>query len=118
MLTIISIIFIIEATLKIIVMGFYWGQRTYLKDAWNILDFTLVILTILTWVIERLVNEQNDVGFVNGFRALRSLRPLRVVSKNEGIKTVVNSLLKAIPALCNVLLVILLFLLVFGILGV
>lgn len=35
-----------------------------------------------------------------------------------GIKTVVNSLLLSIPALMNVLLIILLFLLVFGILGV
>jgi voltage-dependent calcium channel T type alpha-1G len=35
-----------------------------------------------------------------------------------GIKTVVNSLLLSIPSLMNVLLIILLFLLVFGILGV
>ena len=35
-----------------------------------------------------------------------------------GIKTVVNSLLLSIPSLLNVLLIILLFLLVFGILGV
>lgn len=59
-----------------------------------------------------------DLQFVKGFRALRALRPLRVVSKNEGIKTVVNSLLKSIPSLMNVMLIIFLFLLVFGILGV
>lgn len=41
-----------------------------------------------------------------------------MVSKNEGIKTVVNSLLQSIPALLNVLLIVLLFLMVFGILGV
>jgi hypothetical protein len=40
------------------------------------------------------------------------------VSKNEGIKTVVNSLILSIPALLNVLLIVLLFLMVFGILGI
>jgi len=60
----------------------------------------------------------SNLSFIRGFRALRSLRPLRVVSKNEGIKTVVNSLLQSIPALLNVLLIVLLFLLVFGILGI
>jgi hypothetical protein len=37
---------------------------------------------------------------------------------NIGIKTVVNALLNSIPALMNVMLIVLLFLLVFGILGI
>jgi hypothetical protein len=55
---------------------------------------------------------------MRSFRALRALKPLRVVSKNEGIKIVVDSLLKSIPSLINVLFIILLFLGIFGILGV
>lgn len=116
MLTIISIIFIIEATLKIIVMGFFWGKGTFLKDSWNILDFIIVLASILNWLLEYFV--QTDIKFVRAFRALRGLRPLRVVSMNEGIKTIVNSLIQSIPSLLNVLLIILLFLVVFGILGV
>ena len=80
------------------------------------LDFIIVFFSIVNWIIEALSSA--DISFVKGFRALRALRPLRVVSKNEGIKTVVNSLLKSIPSLLNVLLIIILFLLVFGILGV
>lgn len=115
-LQIISIIFIVEFVLKIIVMGFVCGENTYLKDNWNILDFIIVFFSILTWILQSF--ESIDIQFIRGFRALRALRPLRVVSKNEGIKTVVNSLLNAIPALLNVLMIIVLFLLVFGILGV
>lgn len=115
-LLVISIIFVAEFALKVIVMGFIKGPKTYLKDNWNILDFTIVFFSILTWILESF--ESIDISFVRGFRALRALRPLRVVSKNEGIKTVVNSLLNAIPALLNVLMIIILFLLVFGILGV
>lgn len=97
-------------------MGFYWGEKTYLKDPWNILDFIIVIFSIATWILQAYAGE--DVTFLRGFRALRALRPLRVVSKNEGIKTVVNALLESIPALIQVLLIVMLFLLVFGILGI
>jgi hypothetical protein len=41
-----------------------------------------------------------------------------MISKDEGMKTVVNSLLRAIPSLFNVALINILFLVVFGILGV
>jgi hypothetical protein len=116
MLNIISIIFVAEFVMKTIVMGFCIGPKTYIKDSWNVLDFVIVFFSIVNWVMSYM--NLSDVGFVKGFRALRALRPLRVVSKNEGIKTVVNSLLRSIPALINVLMIIILFLLVFGILGV
>ena len=116
LLTTISIMFVFECVIKIIVLGFFIGEKTYLKDSWNILDFIIVCFSFLTWILEAAAG--TNVEFVRGFRALRALRPLRVVSKNEGIKTVVNSLLESIPALLNVLLIVLLFLLVFGILGI
>lgn len=112
----ISIIFVIEFVIKVIVMGFYWGERTYLRDPWNILDFFIVFFSLVTWILEAYAT--GDLSFLRGFRALRALRPLRVVSKNEGIKTVVNALLESIPHLVNVLLIVMLFLLVFGILGI
>lgn len=112
----ISIIFVVEFVIRVIVMGYYWGERTYLRDPWNILDFIIVFFSFVTWFLEAYAT--GDVSFLRGFRALRALRPLRVVSKNEGIKTVVNALLESIPALINVLLIVMLFLLVFGILGI
>jgi len=117
MLLIISITFIMECVLKVIVMGFVIGEKTYLRDNWNRLDFIIVVFGVISMVIEN-IGLSVDIEFVRAFRALRALRPLRVVSKNEGIKTVVNSLLLSIPSLLNVLLIICLFLLVFGILGV
>mmetsp|Transcript_16780 Transcript_16780/g.11928 ORF Transcript_16780/g.11928 Transcript_16780/m.11928 type:complete len:115 (+) Transcript_16780:2846-3190(+) len=55
---------------------------------------------------------------MKAFRALRALRPLKLVSKNVGMKIAVNSLLKSIPGLANVLLISLLFYFTFGIIGV
>jgi len=82
LLFIISIIFIVECVIKIIVSGFFIGPKTYLKDNWNILDFVIVMFSILTMILELLISA--DISFIRGFRALRALRPLRVVSKNEG----------------------------------
>ncbi len=113
---IISGMFIFEAACKIIVLGFVFGKGTYLRDPWNILDFFIVVVSIFNWILESM--SDINISFLRGFRALRALRPLRMVSKNEGMKIVVNSLLTSIPSLINVLLVSLLFFLVFGILGV
>jgi hypothetical protein len=113
---IISGIFILEATIKIVVLGFLFGKETYLKDPFNVLDFIIVFFTILSWVLDAIKNI--SISFVKGFRALRALRPLRMVSKNDGMKNVVNSLLISIPGLLNVLLICLLFYVVFGILAV
>ena len=37
-----SVVFIIEATLKIITSGFVFGKDTYLRDSWNLMDFIIV----------------------------------------------------------------------------
>lgn len=116
LVTIISGCFIAEALAKIIVLGFVKGKNSYLKDYWNILDFTIVSFSVLNWILDSF--SDISVSFLRGFRALRALRPLRMVSKNEGMKIVVNSLLTSIPNLFNVMLISLLFYLVFGILGV
>ena len=76
----------------------------------------IVLSAILNWILNAFTSL--SFAFLRGFRALRALRPLRMIQKNEGMKTVVNSLLKALPSLMNVALINLLFLVVFGILGV
>lgn len=63
-------------------MGFYFGERTYLKDEWNVLDFIIVLFTIITWILDNISNI--NVGFIKAFRALRALKPLRALGRNEG----------------------------------
>lgn len=115
-LTLVAILFIVEAVIKIIAQGFVMGKKAYLKEGFNQLDFVLVTLSIINWII--VSQSDNDISFIRSFRALRALKPLRVVSKNEGIKIVVDSLVKSIPSLLNVVIIIVLFLGIFAILGV
>lgn len=48
---------------------------------------------------------------------LRVLRPLRMISRNEGLKIAVVSLINAVPSIINALVIALLFFLLFAIFG-
>lgn len=98
-------------------MGFVLGKHSYLRDMFNLLDFIIVVFSILD-ILLAYFKADLDVGAIRAFRALRALRPLKLVSKNEGMKLVVNSLLSSIKNLINVMLISFLFYYVFGILGV
>jgi hypothetical protein len=49
---------------------------------------------------------------------MKVLRPLRVVSRNEGLKLSILSLLVSIPALFQIIMISLLFFMILGIIGV
>lgn len=57
MFNIISGIFVAECVLKIIAYGFYWGEKAYLKEAWNILDISIVFFSLLTWTLNAILDE-------------------------------------------------------------
>ncbi|ESN95163.1 hypothetical protein HELRODRAFT_141205, partial [Helobdella robusta] len=107
-----SIIFIFEMCFKILAYGFH----KYFTDAWCWLDFIIVFISIISLCAEGA--GMGNIGAFRALRTLRALRPLRAVSRWEGMKVVVNALIQAIPAICNVLLVCLVFWLIFSIMGV
>lgn len=83
------------------------------------LDFIVVFASLFdffVWVSGR--DGGRALKSLKALRALRALRPLRVIAKNEGLRLVVNALLASIPAMTNVILVCLLFLLIFAIMGI
>lgn len=74
--------FLAESLLKIIAFGFLFnGEISYLRNGWNAIDFTVVIISIASLVVSG-----NKFKIVKIFRLLRILRPLRVISKNKGLK--------------------------------
>ncbi len=116
-------LFILEAMIKIFAMGFFYnhhpGISGYIMNAWNFLDFFVVLTSIIDFgfSFEQDV-DTTTLRSLKALRAIRALRPLRMISRNEGLKVVVNALLASIPAMTNVLMVCLLFLLIFAIMGV
>ena len=66
--------FCLEASLKIITLGFILnGQKSYLMDNWNILDFIIVLFSLVSLSISA------DIGFIKVLRVARILRPLRLI---------------------------------------
>ena len=104
-------IFTVEAVLKIIVFGFYFNKKqSYLKDAWNVLDFIIVVSGIIT------LTSSSDIGFFKVLRILRVLRPLRLIKRIKGLKLVIQTLFLALPRIINLQLVVLFFMYTFAIL--
>ena len=109
--------FLLECVIKVIVLGFVVNRGSYLRNRWNILDFIIVIVGLIS------INSSGSggggqVGALRALRTLRALRPIRMASRAQGMKVVVNALFWAVPGRGNVALVCGLFYLIFGILGV
>jgi hypothetical protein len=58
------------------------GPNAYLRDTWNMLDFFTVFCALAALI------EPNAMAL----RALRALRPMRLFSRQESMKLVVESL--------------------------
>ena len=112
-------VFFVEMALKIVAHGFFFAKRAYLTDPWNRLDFVIVTASLLA-LLAQAVPEVAAVVPSQGLRAarlLRVLRPLRLISRHEGMKVIITSLFHTLPAVSEVFGVVLVLQLVFAILG-
>mmetsp|Transcript_21488 Transcript_21488/g.17811 ORF Transcript_21488/g.17811 Transcript_21488/m.17811 type:complete len:123 (-) Transcript_21488:3259-3627(-) len=95
-------------------------QGAYLTQGWNQLDFIIVCVALLDLFITQsgIIDGGSGLAALKALRALRALRPLRTISRAEGLKLIVDALLRAIPALGNVIMVSALFVFIFSIIGI
>jgi hypothetical protein len=98
-------------SLKILALGFIFNPGAYLRDPWNILDFTIVSTAYLQYVL------QGSSFSLSGLRVFRVLRPLRSISNIPGLRLIVSSLLGSIKLLRDTLIILFFFFLIFAIAG-
>ncbi|CAB1112699.1 unnamed protein product [Ectocarpus sp. CCAP 1310/34] len=103
-------IFTLEFVLKVVSQGFIFGHGAYLRDAWNVLDFVVVVTAVLTSI--------PGMPTATAIRVFRVLRPLRSLSTLPGLQHLVVSMLKSVPQLVSVLILLQFIFVVFGILGI
>ena len=106
----------LEAILKIISFTFFSAEDAYIKDYWNILDFFVVLVGWISFVLERVMNGTKITGLA-GLRAFRILRPLKTVKRFKGLKKLVTALLASIAHLGETTIVLIFFFLIFAIAG-
>lgn len=103
-------IFAAECIIKIIAMGLIGHPGAYFRDAWNYLDFGVVIISILAVVPSVGAN----LSALRALRLLRSLRALRFVPQ---LKLLIETLVKAGPFIGNALILLGIVYLMFAIIG-
>ncbi|XP_011051196.1 PREDICTED: muscle calcium channel subunit alpha-1 isoform X3 [Acromyrmex echinatior] len=108
------VIFTVECVMKIIAYGFVAHPGAYLRNGWNLLDFTIVVIGMISTVLMLLMKEGFDV---KALRAFRVLRPLRLVSGVPSLQVVLNSILRAMVPLLHIALLVLFVIIIYAIIG-
>ncbi|XP_043279954.1 voltage-dependent T-type calcium channel subunit alpha-1G isoform X2 [Venturia canescens] len=112
-------VFAVEMFVKVVSSGMLYGSEAYFTSGWNIMDGSLVIISIIDLSMSVLSSSSPRIfGILRVFRLLRSLRPLRVINRAPGLKLVVQTLLSSLRPIGNIVLICCTFFIIFGILGV
>uniref|UniRef100_A0A3Q2QVZ3 Voltage-dependent T-type calcium channel subunit alpha n=1 Tax=Fundulus heteroclitus TaxID=8078 RepID=A0A3Q2QVZ3_FUNHE len=112
-------IFVAEMTVKIVALGWFFGDKAYLRSSWNILDGMLVMISVVDILVSLISNTGTKIlGMLRVLRLLRTLRPLRVISRAPGLKLVVETLMSSLKPIGNIVVICCAFFIIFGILGV
>lgn len=93
-----TFLFTFELFAKIIAYGFAFGPEAYLKNGWNVLDGIVVIISIVC-----LDFVSGGIDGVNSMRVIRSVRPLRTLSRFKSGALFVNTIFSSWNYICNVL---------------
>ena len=117
-----NLIFLIEACLKIVALGFAFDEGSYLRDNWNKIDAIIVVCSFVEfhnlfqkYIMSR--SSSSSVEFLKVLRLLRTLRPLRFISHNMQLKLIITSLFDSSSSIFNALLVLVVVLYMFSIVG-
>ena len=113
----------LEMVIKILSRGLVLNEGAYLRDALNILDFVIVMSSLLTIfqtnTSTQVTGTKKKQGVsLNSLRVFRVLRPLRSITAIRGLKILVQSLISALPLLKDTIVVLIFFLLIFAIAGI
>ncbi|CAO1437735.1 unnamed protein product [Diamesa serratosioi] len=105
-------IFCVEASLKILALGFVMHKNSYLRNIWNIMDFFVVVTGFMT-----LFPDQGTGVDLRTLRAIRVLRPLKLVSGIPSLQVVLKSIIKAMAPLLQIGVLVLFAIVIFAIIG-
>uniref|UniRef100_A0A670IA37 Sodium channel protein n=1 Tax=Podarcis muralis TaxID=64176 RepID=A0A670IA37_PODMU len=102
-------IYTFESLVKIIARGFCIDGFTFLRDPWNWLDFSVIMMAYVTEFV--------DLGNVSALRTFRVLRALKTISVIPGLKTIVGALIQSVKKLSDVMILTVFCLSVFALIG-
>ncbi|XP_025020301.1 sodium channel protein type 4 subunit alpha isoform X1 [Python bivittatus] len=102
-------IYTFEAMIKVLARGFCIDSFTFLRDPWNWLDFSVIVMAYVTEFV--------DLGNVSALRTFRVLRALKTITVIPGLKTIVGALIQSVKKLSDVMILTVFCLAVFALIG-
>lgn len=106
-------LFLLETIIKTIAQGFWLnGKKSYLRQSANILDFFVVVMSILS------IFSSAELSFFKLVRMAKLARPLKLVFRNEKLKISILALIKGMPQILNLAVLVFLIFTIFGIIAV
>ncbi|KAM9163519.1 sodium channel protein type 5 subunit alpha-like [Pangshura tecta] len=99
-------IYTFEVLIKILARGFCLNEFTFLRDLWNWLDFSVIVLAYAAIF--------RDLRSVSALRTFRVLRALKTISIIPGLKVIVGALIQSVKKLTDVMILTLFCLSVFA----
>ena len=100
-----TVIFTLEALLKVICYGLIIGKEAYLKNMGNVVDFFLVFIACVDIFIDIFGDQiENETvhQIINFLCLFRALRPIRVVSKTKQLQVVLKTLIQSVKPIGNI----------------
>ncbi|KAJ7329183.1 hypothetical protein JRQ81_015357, partial [Phrynocephalus forsythii] len=107
-------LFTVEMVLKLIA----FKPKGYFSDPWNVFDFLIVIGSIIDVILSETNNaEENSRISITFFRLFRVMRLVKLLSRGEGIRTLLWTFIKSFQALPYVALLIVMLFFIYAVIG-
>uniref|UniRef100_A0A4W4GKZ1 Voltage-dependent L-type calcium channel subunit alpha n=1 Tax=Electrophorus electricus TaxID=8005 RepID=A0A4W4GKZ1_ELEEL len=115
---ILNMIFTAVFTVEMVVKLIAYKPTGYFEDPWNVFDALVVIGSLVDIVLSEIDNAEEKSGLsITFFRLFRVLRLVKLLSKGEGIRTLLWTFIKSIQALPYVALLIAMVFFIYAVIG-
>ena len=105
-------IFIVEMLLKMIVYRFFG----YFKNPWNIFDFCIILMSILSGL--SVLSSLRVLRVFRVFRSLKGLRGFKMASSLRPLQVIISAIGKSLPGISWAMLLMVIVYYIFSIIGV
>ncbi|XP_063568916.1 sodium channel protein type 7 subunit alpha [Pongo abelii] len=102
-------IYTFEILVKLFARGVWAGSFSFLGDPWNWLDFSITVFEIII--------RYSPLDFIPMLQTARTLRILKIIPLNQGLKSLVGVLIHCLKKLIGVIILTLFFLSIFSLIG-
>uniref|UniRef100_A0A7M4EDX2 Voltage-dependent L-type calcium channel subunit alpha n=1 Tax=Crocodylus porosus TaxID=8502 RepID=A0A7M4EDX2_CROPO len=114
---ILNVTFTILFTVEMFVKLMAFKAKGYFGDPWNVFDFLIVIGSIIDVILSEIDVSDNSRVSITFFRLFRVLRLVKLLSRGEGVRTLLWTFIKSFQALPYVALLIVMLFFIYAVIG-